>query len=539
MRPQRPLLLSLLAGAAVAAALPASAQRSRQIVPYIEVGQILTADLQSGDVLTYSTVAAGIDASIQTQRVELQLSYKYEHRFAWDDALADDSVHSGIARGAIRLAPGLSLEGGAIATRARTDIRGAVAGNTVGNQRNVSQIYSGYLGPTLVTKIGDVTTNAAYRFGYTKAEASNTLTGVPGGQARLDAYDDARSHMATVSAGVRAGAVMPIGLTVSGGYEREDASQLDQRYEDKYARADAVLPVAPTLALVAGVGYENIEISQRDPLFDATGQPVVDVDGRYITDPASPRRLAYDTDGLFWDAGVIYKPGRRTTLQARVGRRYDTMTYTGSLSYQPSSNSGLQIGVYDGIQSFGRGISNSLQRLPTSFETPNDPLGQQFSGCVFGTSNTATGGCLNSALGALSTANFRARGVDGVFSVQSGGYTFGYGMGYANRRYLVPTGGLAPGSPLAGVVDETYYAQAFVGRALGARSSINANAYATYFESGIAFAPDVWGAGVNGSYQYSFGRFGATASAGLFASDQERIAADVQAQAALGMRYSF
>ena len=529
----------LLVGAVGVGALPAQAQRRGQVVPYIEVGQILTADLQGGDVLTYSTVAAGLDASVQTRRVELQLSYRYEHRFAWDDALADDSIHSGIARAAVKLTPGLSVDGGAIATRARTDIRGAVPGNSVGNQRNISQVYSAYLSPTLATRIGDVTTNAAYRFGYTKVESTNTITGVPGGQPALDSYDDATSHMATVSAGVRAGAVMPIGLTLSAAYEREDARQLDQRYEGKYGRADAVLPVGPTLALVGGVGYENIEISQRDPLIDPTGQPVVDTDGRYITNPASPRRLSYDTDGLFWDAGVVFKPGRRTTLQARVGRRYDTVTYTGSLSYQPSSNTGLQVGVYDGIQSFGRGITNSLQRLPTSFETPNGPLGQQFGGCVFGTDDSSAGGCLTSALGALSTANFRSRGIDAVFSLQSGGYSFGYGMGYANRRYLLPTGSLAAGSPLAGVSDESYYAQVFIGRALGARASINANAYATYFSSGIALAPDAWGAGVNGSYEYSFGRFGATASAGLFSSDQEQLIADIQAQAALGMRYSF
>jgi hypothetical protein len=531
-------IFALLGGAATLAATPAQAQK-REIHPYIEVGQILTADLQTGDVLTYSTVGVGIDASVQTRRVELQLSYKFERRFAYDNALADDSVHSGIARAAVKIVPGISIEAGGIATRARTDSRGAVAGNAVGNQRNISQVYAGYVGPTVATKVGVATVNAAYRFGYTKVEASNTVTGVPAGQPGLDTYDDSTSHMATASVGVRAGAVLPIGFTVSAGYEREDAGQLDQRYEGKFGRADAVLPVAPTLALVGGVGYEKIEISQRDPLLDATGQPVRDANGRYLTDPASPRRLSYNTDGLFWDAGVVFKPGRRTTLQARAGRRYDSMTYTGSLSYQPSKNTGLQIGVYDGIQSFGRGISNGLAALPTSFETPNDPLGQQFGGCVYGSTGAAAGGCLNSSLGALSTANFRSRGVDAVLSSQAGGSTIGMGAGYANRRFLVPNGTPAAAAILRGVTDQSYYAQVFVGRTLTARSSVNANFYGTYFDSGIAGGPDVFGTGMNGSYNYSIGRFGATASAGLFASDQEGVANDVSAQAALGMRYSF
>lgn len=529
------ITLTLLAGVAT----PAEAQRKRQITPYLEVGQILTADIQNGDVLTYSTVAAGIDASVRTQRVELQLSYKYEHRFAYDKAIADDSVHSGIARAAVKIAPGFSVEGGGIATRARTDIRGTVPGNAVGNQRNVSQVYSGYVGPTLAAKVGPMTANAAYRFGYTKVETSRTPSGVPGGQPGVDVYDDSKSHMATASVGVRAGTVLPVGLTVSAGYEREDAGQLDQRYEGKFARADAVLPVAPTLAVVGGVGYENIEITQRDPLLDGAGQPLRDANGRYVTDPASPRRLAYDTDGLFWDAGVIYKPGRRTTLQARVGRRYDTMTYTGSLSYQSSRNTGVQIGVYDGIQSFGRAIGNGLQSLPTAFETPNDPLGQQFGGCVFGSTGEAAGGCLNSTLGSLSTANFRSRGADAVFSANFGRSNIGAGFGYSNRRYLVPVGTPAAAATLRGVTDESYYGQVFAGYQLDNRSSINASIYGTYVDSGIAGAPDVLGTGTTGSYTYQIGRFGATASAGIFASEQKGIGDDLQAQGSLGMRYSF
>jgi hypothetical protein len=38
-------------------------QRTIDVSPYLEVGQVLTADLKNGgDVLTYTTVAAGIDA---------------------------------------------------------------------------------------------------------------------------------------------------------------------------------------------------------------------------------------------------------------------------------------------------------------------------------------------------------------------------------------------------------------------------------------------------------------------------------------------
>ena len=71
---------SLLCGSAVAAlvASPAVAQkkdaanpRARVTVqPYIELSQTIDADLKSGDVLTYTSVAAGIDAAHIVSAVE-------------------------------------------------------------------------------------------------------------------------------------------------------------------------------------------------------------------------------------------------------------------------------------------------------------------------------------------------------------------------------------------------------------------------------------------------------------------------------------
>src|SRR3546814_6403536 len=95
------------------------------------------------------------------------------------------------------------------------------------------------------------------------------FTGLGPDTPRLDYYDDSTSHNVQVSAGVRPGVVAPVGLTASAGYEREDAGQLDQRYEDKYVRGDVLAPVSATVALTAGVGYEELETSQKDPLLDA------------------------------------------------------------------------------------------------------------------------------------------------------------------------------------------------------------------------------------------------------------------------------
>jgi hypothetical protein len=207
--------------AALAAAGQAEAQSRRlNAVPYIELGQVLDADLNSGDVLTYSTIAAGIDVAASSARLTGQLSYRYERRIAWDDRIGDDDIHTGLARVSAQVARGLTLEAGGIATRSRSDIRGAAPGVLVGNVDNISQVYAVYGGPSYATQAGPVAIAASYQAGYTKVE-SPSFTAVPAGQPRLDYYDDSFGQAAGVSASVRPGQVLPVGLTASGGWERE------------------------------------------------------------------------------------------------------------------------------------------------------------------------------------------------------------------------------------------------------------------------------------------------------------------------------
>ena len=525
------------AGVALLMAAPASAERRhKSISPYIEIGQVVTADLRSDDVLTYSTVAAGVEASIQTQRTQLQVSYRYERRISYDKKVGDDDIHSGLARAQISLAPGFSLEGGAIATRVRSDIRGAAPGNLAGNVDNISQIYSGYVGPTYASHVGPIGVQANYRYGYTKAEAPGQ-TGVAPGSPPLAAFDSSQSHVVNVSAGVKAGAVLPVGVNVAAAYERDTAGQLNQKYDSKVVRGDLVLPVAPTLAVTAGAGYEKITVSQKDPLLDASGAPVVDGKGRFKTDPASPQRIAYQTDGLIYDAGVIWRPSPRTTLTARAGRRYGGTTYTGSFSYAASRSLGVQVGVYDSVDTFGRQLRNGLSNLPTSFIDQRDAFGQQFSGCTFGATSGAVGGCLNGIFQSISTAAYRARGVDAVLAAKRGALSFGVGGGYATRRFSAPVVG--SGFTVNGLTDDSYYAQAYVAAPIDRDSGVNGNIFANYYESGIAAAPGVFSTGATGQYYHNFGRIGTSASAGIYSFTQQGTQDQLSAQGQVAVRYQF
>ncbi len=532
------------------AATPAAAQsdRAHYVQPYVEVAQAVAADLSNDDVTTYTSLAAGVDAGVNTARSQAQISYRYERRFDWADDQVTQDVHSGLARAAVTVAPGLNLEAGGIATRARTDIRGAAPGNLVGDVANVSQVYSLYAGPSLATRAGPLNVGASYFVGFTKVETPDVPGPVP--VQRLDYFDTSTSHLAQGSVGTAAGEVFPFAIQLSGAYEREDASQLDQTYEGWFGRGDVTLPLSGHVAIRGGVGYERIKATQRDPLVDATGAPLLDGNGRYVTDPASPERIAYDTDGLIYDAGVIWRPSPRLELQASAGWRYGGETYFGSLSYAIDRNVGLAIVAYDGVETFGRQLRDGLRELPTAFEARPDPFGQQFAGCVFGarpgTGGAGAGGCLNDVFQSIATASYRARGIDAVLSASYGRTRFGIGGGYANRRFNAPrsgTGGGVPGIVTYGLEDQSAYAQAFYGRDLSRISAIDLTVFGSWYSSGLAnglgAGGDVYGGGANATYSLQLGRLGTLASIGLYGFDQEGFDTQWSAQALLGARYTF
>ena len=528
-----------LAFLAVALAASPAAADTRYLIPYVEVGQAIGADLSSDDVVTWTQLAAGIDAGVSGRRAEGQISARYERRIPWGGDLVDQDMLSGLARGSIKLTPALSFDAGALATRTRADIRGAAPGLYSSDPANISNVYSIYLGPQLSTAVGPAQLTAAYRFGYTKVDAP-AFTGIAPGAPRLDYFDQSTSHLATASIGTRAGAIAPFGITLSGAIERDSATELSQRYEGEFGRVDVVQPISRTVAIRGGVGYEKIKATQRDALLDGNGAPVLDGNGRFVTDPNSPRRIAYNTDGLIYDAGVIWRPSPRLELQANAGYRYGGETYFGSLSWRLTPNSAIRAVVYDGVSTFGRQLRDGLAGLPPAFDTGGGgAFGQQFAGCVFA-SQPATGGaggCLNSAFQSITTATYRARGVDVVYSRTAGLTRLGFGFGYANRKLYAPPA--APGITLFGVIDESYYAQIFYARALSRNSEVDANLFVNYYDSGVPGMQGVLGAGATGSYQHRFGRLGTIASLGIYTYDQRGFDSIWSLQGLLAARYEF
>lgn len=524
----------LATGALMLAATPAVARDGARtsISPYIELDQVVFGDLKNGgDVLTYSVVAAGVDGAIETRRAQAQVAMRYERIIGYDDDVDETDVISGIARGGYAITQGLSIEAGALGARTRTDVRGAVAENFVGNPDNVTQVYSLYAGPSYSDQFGDLTVNGDYRIGYTKVEEEDVV--LAGQGQPVDLFDESVSHSASAAIGMQPG-TLPIGWSVGAGYDREDADQLDQRFEGKYVRGDVTVPVSPTLALVGGVGYEDIEISERDAVRDGDGVPVVGSDGRLVTDKDSPRLLAYDQDGIIWDAGVLWRPSRRTSVEARVGRRYGSTTYFGNASYRPRENLAFNLAVYDEVTSYGSLLNDNLARLGTSFNTVRNPISGDLSGCAFGESDAF---CFNDVLNSANSAAFRSRGVTGSVSAQSGGWELGGALGYSRQKYIAAiTGGQGQ---LNGLVDENYFFVLQAQRALDERSSFGASAYANYIEPGLG-GGDVLSVGANAEYNRNIWRgLDALAAVGLDSVNQDDFESQLTASALLGLRYNF
>lgn len=502
---------------------------------YVEAAQIVDVELSPGDeTLTYSVLAAGIDASVNGRNNEASVSLRYERRFGHGRAEDSDTL-SGIGRAAISIVPrSLQIEAGVLAQRSRVESNGSAVLGTAGRGDSVTQVYSMYAGPSLSTHVGDAKLDAHYRIGYTKVNSPEVLTTAPGADP-VDVFDHSTVHDAAVHIGTRPHQVLPVGIGAGAGIYQEDVSNLDQRVRDIHARADVMVPVTHSLALVGGIGYEDVEVSSRDALRDGDGDPVIGEDGRLVTDPASPRTIAYEASGLIWDVGVMWRPSPRTALEAHVGRRYGSTSYYGTFSWEPSRRQSVNVSVYDSVSGFGGQVNRALASLPTQFQAVRNPLTGDISGCVV---SLESGSCLGGALGSIRSATFRARGIAATWGLDTGRFQFGVGGGYDRRKFIA-----APGTILAsanGVIDENYWLTAYLNGQLDRRSSFTTNIYANWFQSGFASTGDGTAFGATAAYnRVLIPRLTGTVAVGLDGISREIEDDTWTASALAGVRYTF
>ncbi|MEM1050719.1 MAG: preprotein translocase subunit YajC [Pseudomonadota bacterium] len=529
--------------AAFAIAVPAAAQeaqgsrpsRTVTVQPYIEVSQILSAQLSpESDQLTFTQVAAGVDTNAQGRNSGVSVSVRYERNIGYGDDAVDTDTVSGIARGYLSIVPqNLTLQAGGLASRTRVDGGGAVSSNPLVSDDATSQVYSAFAGPDFQTRAGALEIAGSGRVGYTRFEANDAVFDSSGNQ--LDTFEDSVTYGGRVAVGTRPGDVLPVGVAVSAGGFQEDISNLDQRVRDVYVRGDVTIPITPTFAVVGGVGYEDVEVSSRDAVRDAAGNVVFGDDGRLLTDSTSPRLVAFEVDGLLWDVGVLWRPSSRTNLEARVGRRYDSTTYYGTFSYVPDARSSLAVQVYDGISGFGGVLNNSLSQLSSDFEAQRNPLSGDFGGLV--ESNDGVG--LINPLGSVRSSAFRGRGVVASYQQEIGRMTAAIGAGYDRRTFIASdVGALAA---VDGLRDESYYVVGSLRRDIGRSGTLDANAYANWFRTNGDDEGDLFAYGASAAYSRSIaGKLSARAAVAIDYFDSEFSDEDfATATALLGLRYDF
>lgn len=532
-------MLALLVGAPAAAQDKEEGKPHRSgritVQPYIEAAQVLNAELSPGnETLTYTRLAAGVDAGIDGRNTKGALSLRYEHRFGWGDA-SDSDVISGIARVSAAIVPQtLAFEAGALATHARTNGDGGAVFGSLVDDFGSTDIYSIYAGPALRTHFDDLEVTANYRFGYTRVEDNDaSLLGLDGDGA--DIFDESTVHTANARAGFAPDTILPIGIGVGGGIYREDISNLDQRIDDRTVRADVTVPVSPTLAFIGGVGYEDVEISSRDALRDSGGNPVVS-NGRYVTDKSAPRRLAYDVDGFIWDVGVLWRPSPRTSLEAHLGRRYGATTVYGAFNWQTTRRSQLNISVYDNVAGFGGQLNRSIEALPTEFTANRNPISGDLFTCVG--SKTQGAACLDNVLGSLRSATFRARGVAATYSMNLGRVSTGVGLGYDRRKFLAAQGTILASAD--GLTDENYWLAAYLNYAFGDGSSLDSSVRVNWFDSGFDLAGDLTSLSATTAYSRILAdRLSGHVAVGLDGVSREQLRDLWIASALVGLRYNF
>lgn len=506
---------------------PNPRRRRTDVGAYLEVSQVLSADLSNGgDTLTYTSVAAGVDGRVETRRVTAQVSYRYERDIDWQDHNLDADSHSGLAMVNLQIVPGaLQIDAGGLATRTGGD--GRVFGVT--NRSANVDVYSAYVGPTLSTHAGPLAINAAYRLGSVWVNDHR-----PGAPLDLD-YDHSTAHNATASIGMAPNRGLPFGWTVGAGYVREDtAGRFDQNFEGRYVRGDVVVPLGPTFAVTAGVGYEDIQASQRDFVRDAGGLPVIGPNGP-TPDPAAPRLLTYDQSGLIYDGGIIWRPSARTELQARAGHRYGGTTFAGSFDHRFNEHQGVHAEVFDTVETTGRSLTNDYAGLPVDATVTRDPLTGGLGGCVFSTSGSG-GSCFDRSLSVLTGSTFRMRGGSLVFSGGRGLWSYGLGAGYAHRNYARPAvGGVAAFAQS----DDSWSLFGSLSRQLSRTSSVNVNAFASWYSNDVdPNSVRTLGATISYDRRLLLERLQLLASMGLYNTD-DGLVSSTTASAMGGLRYTF
>jgi uncharacterized protein (PEP-CTERM system associated) len=529
------VMLGLLAGSTLCGAAHADRPEFGAFLDVQQLGEMQLSGAGSDDV-TYTEVSGGATGRINNRRIVASASYRLSYRIPEVGDISKSVSQDGVMRlQANVIDEWLTVNTGAIVTRSRVAAGGSAPQFDSANPKNLTQTYSAFLQPSLVHRFGDLGVSASYRYAYTQNESGQTggvITGLP-----TDRFSNSKAQQGELSFGMD-NSSLPFDWSISSQYRRENTSNLAQHFRALSTTAEVKVPVTDFVALVGSGGYEQTRTSQRRALVDPlTGLPVLGKGGRFVVDPASPRLLTYDMDGLIGDAGIIWKPSRRTRLEARAGYRYGGLSVTGLIEMHPSEQSGVTVIVTDRIESFGQGVSGGLADAPANLDLGQtlDPA-SSYQNCLFGKS-PGTGRCIGGALGQASASTYHERAATVIFNRRMRKWSVATSLGYTRRTYIDDPGTLFS---LDGVVDQSFFGDVSLTGQLTRNSGVSFSFSGNLFKNGQAGASDVLSGSFSSNYYRTFGRgIRAQASLAIESSKQDGVTADVSGRAQLGVQYQF
>ena len=469
------------------------------IKPYIEASHNLDSFLApTASEVTYTDLVAGVEVTINGRNNQGVISARVDERIGYGTVHNSTGV-TGLASLSTAILPNtLRIDYGGYANETYVTNNGATLANTPATVGQRQQVYAGYVGPTLSTHLGDIGVTGHYRVGYTSIgengyDVNNTFRN------GIDVFGHSVIQDGRLAAGIRPGQWGWIGFNMIGGYYNEKVSNLDQNLNSEYARGELIIPVTGDLAVVAGGGYEKILVTSRDAVRSpiAPYNPILDTNGRYITDYSAPLYTAMDVADPIWDAGFEWRPSRRTNLEVHVGHRYGQLSEYGSFTYMPSPRQNLSVVVYDNLGGFGGDLNNTLSNLSSQFQTVRDGITGNISSCL---STAAAGGCLGGVLGSANSAFGLAHGATIGYDLHFGRWDTGSGVGYDVHRYI--SAAQTVDAHVNGKADTYYWFDAFVGAAISSKSQFQTTFNVYKYHSGLVLNSDVTSLRVVSIYQY-------------------------------------
>lgn len=480
-------------GAVSAILLATPARGDVTFSPSFDLRQIVS-DSSNRSARGWLEAGARFNLEMDTQRLDGNIAYRYARRFKEFGDLSRKDRHNANANVSAQLIDDfLLLRAGGVATQYVTDPRGFTSLNNDADTGNQTQIFSGYVEPSIRQRLGGFAeVSAHYRLGATSASGPRVNRLRSGGEIGLDPTDgigsllsDSVTHSGGVSVASARG-TNTINWSLSSSMTREDVDQLNQKYRGYSVGGELGYEVTQKLELLGSAGYEDIENKQDSIRFDPiTGLPVLDADNNFQIDPLNPRRTAFAFSGVYWNAGFRYAPSRRTTLELRAGERYGQVNFYGDFRFQ--ARSGMTVRA-----NFAQTL-NSFSRLLTIFEDGVPIGGSRLRGidrfgipfCVDGIDpDSREGECLTGLTQAVTPATFRLdRGIISV-TRQLEALSLTASLFYDKRRYVDDQQLQAPGvprfTPSQLGADESVGARGRVGLRLGEKARLNFDTLVSY-----------------------------------------------------------